>query len=329
MKHSKTSALTTLSIAAALALSACGGGGGGGDSSGAATPASGASQPATTTNLTTPQYPAASAQLAAFTLLNQQRQQCGFPALQDNSTLDQAADAHASYMGQNGGTITDTEVSGQPGFTGVTYGDRAVHFGYPQSVYAGGVSAGYYTNSTLTDEQYGQNLVYAWMSGVYHIAVAAWPVTAVGVGVNKTTFNGFPEIQGTLSIADLKPMTTSGPLTFPCQGTSGLAYAGGGESPTPPNSAGTIGAPVAVTGNPTDSVVLQSGTMTDTSSNVIALQLLNSATDPNRLIPAYEAVAYSATPLQPNMTYSVSLTGTYNGTPFSRSFTFTTGNFVG
>ncbi|TDN59088.1 CAP domain-containing protein [Paraburkholderia sp. BL10I2N1] len=326
MKNSKTT-LTALAITAALALSACGGGGG--SSSDASAASSPPSQTATSANVSTPQYAAASAQLAVFNLLNQQRQQCGFPALTENTTLDQAAQAHAAYMGQNGAQITDTEVSGNPGFTGVTYADRAVHFGYPQSTYIGGVSGGYYTNATLTATAYGQQLAYGWLSGVYHIAVGAWPITTIGIGWNQTTFNGFPVIQSTLTIANLQAMTTTAPLTFPCQGTTGVAYSAGGETPTPPNTSGNWGTPVAVAGNPTDTIRLLSGTMTDTSSNVITLKLLDSANDPNKLLPTFEGVAYPATPLSPNATYSVSITGTVNGIPFSRSFTFTTGNIVG
>jgi hypothetical protein len=336
MKTTTQTARTTLAIAALLALAACGGGGGsgGGSSTGAAAPASGASTPSTTSsatsaNVSTPQYAASSAQLAAFTLLNTERQQCGFPALAENTQLDTAASNHAQYMGLNGGTITDTEVSGNAGFTGVSYADRAAHVGYPTNVSVGGVSAGYYTNATLTNTQYGQNLVYAWLSGVYHIGVAAWPVTSVGVGVNQTTFNGFPEIQGTLTLANPQAMRSIGPLTFPCQGTTGIAYEGGGETPTPPNTSGPFGTPVAVSGNPTDTIVLTSGTMTPTSGPVITLNVLNSASDPNKDIPAYEGVAYPTSPLSPNTTYAVSINGTYNGTAFSRNFTFTTGNIVG
>jgi hypothetical protein len=84
-----------------------------------------------------------------------------------------------------------------------------------------------------------------------------------------------------------------------------------------------------VVGNPGDAIVVQSGTATDTSGNVIALQVLNAGTDPNKEIPAYEAVAYPSAPLTPNAAYAVSLTGTVNGKAFSRNFTFTTGNVVG
>jgi hypothetical protein len=338
MKTTTQTACTTLAIAALLALAACGGGGGSGggsSSTGAAAPASGASTPSTTSsaisaNVSTPQYAASSAQLAAFNLLNTERQQCGFPALVENTQLDTAAANHAKYMSLNGGAITDTEVSGNAGFTGTTYAARATFAGYPgASVYVGGVSAGFYTNATLTETQYGQNLVYAWLSGVYHIAIAAWPVTQVGVGESEITFNGFPQVQGSLTIANLQPMTTSGPLTFPCQGTTGIAYSGNGETPVPPNTSGAFGAPVAVTGNPTDTIVLTSGTMTSTSGPVINLNLLDSANDPNKELPTFEAVAYSSTPLTANTTYTVAIAGTDNGTAFSRTFTFTTGNIAG
>ncbi|MBB5510915.1 CAP domain-containing protein [Paraburkholderia atlantica] len=340
------STLTAISFAAMLALAACGGGGGGGDSSGSSSGGSSnngsSSTPpastATSANVTTPQYTADSAQLAVFNTINQQRQQCGFPALVENTQLDQAAQAHASYMGQNGGTVTDTEVAGNPGFTGVTYADRAVHFGFPgsqteapgsQTVYAGGVSAGFYTNAKLTEAAYGQAIAYGWLSGAYHIAVAVWPVTEIGVGWNETTFNGFPEVQSSLAIANMQPLAGNLPLTFPCQGTAGVPYVSGGETPMPPNTSGSFGMPVAVVGNSTDKIVLTSATYTDTSGNVVNLQILNSATDPNKELPPFEAVAYPATPLTANTTYSVSLTGTRNGVAFSRNFTFTTGNIVG
>jgi hypothetical protein len=331
MKNNKL-VLSATSIAVSLMLAGCGGGGGGDSSAGAAptTPASSAST-ATSANVASPQYAANSAQLAVFGTLNQQRQACGFPAFVENTVLDQAAQAHAAYIGLNGGTITDDEVAGNAGYTGNTYTDRAVHFGFPGSgtVYSGGASAGYYTNATLSESDYGVHIAYAWLSGVYHVAVAAWPVTEIGVGWDETTFNGFPEIHSSVTIANEQPLAGNLPLTFPCQGTTGIAYIVAGETPAPPNTSGAFGAPVAVVGNVADTISLTSGTYTDASGNVIALQLLNSATDPNKLVPTFEAVAFPTAPLTANTSYTVSLTGTRNGTAFSRTFTFTTGNIIG
>lgn len=336
--NNKISALTAIAIASTALLVACGGGGGGGGSTqtgsgsgstgSGSTPASTA-QTATSANVSTPQYASTSAQLAAFNLINAQRQQCGFPALVENTTLDQATAAHAAYMGLNGGTITDTETSGSAGFTGVTYNDRAVHFGYPTGTSSIGVSGGFYTNAKLTETEYGQQIAYDWLSGVYHMSIGVWPTTNIGIGWNETTFNGFPEIQSSAMATTLQAMPGTMPLTFPCQGTTGVPYSSGGESPTPPGTSGNWGTPVAVVANPSDTVVLSAGSMIDGSSHTITLQLLDSANDPNKLLPAFEAVAYPVSPLSPNTTYSVSITGTINGTSFSRTFTFTTGSIVG
>jgi uncharacterized protein YkwD len=335
------SGLTAIAFAtAAFALAACGGGGNSAASSAAPTSDTSAnsgsssnsnsSTPTVNTgDVSTPQYAANSAQVAVFQLLNQNRQQCGFPALTENTVLDQAAQAHADYLAANN-LVSDSEVQGNPGFTGVTYTDRAAHFGYPSSVGAGGVSAGYYSTTTLTETQYGEQMLYAWLSGVYHIGIATWPASQIGVGWNETPYNGYPNVHAVLTLAHIQSITGSLPLTFPCQGTTGVAYSSIGEMPAPPNTSGNWGTPIAVAGNSNDTVVLQTGTITDpTSGAVVNLQVLNAASDPNKELPSYEAVAYPTTPLKPNTTYSVSLTGTYNGAAFSRNFTFTTGNVIG
>lgn len=322
--------IARLALAAltATTLAACGGGDGSSSASDTAPPGT-ATTPTQTVpgTVSTPQYAANSAQLAAFNLLNQYRTQCGFPALKQNTVLDQAAQNHASYMSLNG-VIADSEVSGKTGFTGVTYQDRAVATGFPNS-YVGGLSGGYYTNTTLSETQYGQQHVVDWLAGVYHIAIGVWPITLVGIGVSETAFNGYPDVRASLSMSGLQTTSGNRPLTFPCQGTTGVAYQTNGEMPAPPNTLGPWGTPVAVAGNPNDIVVLQTGTMTDNTGHTITLQLLNSAADPNKLLPAFEAVAYPMSPLQPNTQYSVNLSGTINGTAFSRAFTFSTGNTTG
>jgi uncharacterized protein YkwD len=322
---------TSMTIMLTSLLVACGGSGGGGDSS-SMTPSSPAVQPVPGT-LSTPQYASTSAQLAAFNLLNQYRQQCGFPALQENTVLDTAAQNHAKYMGLNS-AVSDTEVSGNPGFTGTTYVARAVVAGFPRSAFGSGVSAGYSTNVSTTEAKFGENLVYQWLSGVYHLGAVMYPINTIGIGVyeTQTADSGytFTNVWGTISLLNTQaqPMSNT-PLTFPCQGVTGIAYTDNSESPTPPNASGTgWGTPVMVMGNSIDNIVLKSASMSGPSGSV-SLQILNSSTDPNKEIQSYEAVAYPTSPLSPNTTYNVSLTGTMNGTAFSRSFTFTTGNAVG
>ncbi|MGF6637112.1 CAP domain-containing protein [Paraburkholderia sp. MM6662-R1] len=244
MTIKSTFALTSAAVAASILVAACGGGGGGGSSStGAATPASApgsasspssASSPVTGTQ-PTPQYAANSATLAMFNQVNAYRQQCGFPAVQQNTILDQAAQAHAMWEGLNN-TVADNETAGQQGFTGVSYVDRDVHFGFPSAVaYTGGVSANYYTTSALSETQYGQTLVNEWISTVYHSQILLTPVTKMGVGEYETALNGFPVAWGSLTLADTSMAATHHKRTHDVsvsrhdrrsvQGRFGIAYA--------------------------------------------------------------------------------------------------------
>ncbi|MFM0415819.1 CAP domain-containing protein [Paraburkholderia aromaticivorans] len=336
MTIKSTFTLTSAVVAAAILVAACGGGGGGGSSPAAGTPASApgsasapssASSPVTGTQ-PTPQYAANSATLAMFNQVNAYRQQCGFPAVQQNTVLDQAAQAHAMWEGLNN-TVADNETAGQQGFTGVTYLDRAAHFGFPTTnAIGGGVSAAHWTAAALTETQYGQLLVNQWFTGVYHAPVVLTPVTKIGIGEYETSLSGFPAAWGSATLEDtsIQQLTTGAPLTFPCQGVTGLPPKAHTETPTPPNTSGPWGTPVIVMGNVTDTIVLTSGTMTDPSGNVINLQLLYSANDPNKELQPYEAVAYPTTPLAENTTYTVNVSGTQNGKPFTKPpFPFTTG----
>jgi hypothetical protein len=223
----------------------------------------------------------------------------------------------------------DSETSGNPGYTGATYQARAVAAGYPGNVYVGGVSDAAYTNATLTGAQYGQDHLDAWLGGVYHVGGLIGTTTVVGIGETETPYQGFPQSWAAVTIANLQSTISNGPLTFPCQGTTGVPYKEVGEIPTPPNVGSSWGTPILVAGNPTDTITLTAGTVTDGSGNVTNLSLLSASNDPNKLLSTFQAVAYPTTALQPNTTYTVSLTGTVNGAAFSRSFSFTTGNGVG
>ena len=125
------------------------------------------------------------------------------------------------------------------------------------------------------------------------------------------------------------PIFQNAPLTFPCQGTTGVYYDGSMENPTPTIN-GTVfsswGTPITVEGNASDTIVLTSGYLTDPNNNQIALNLLDSANDSNHEMPAYAAAAFPTSALQANTTYMATISGTINGNTFTRQFSFTTGN---
>ncbi len=237
-------------------------------------------------------------------------------------------------MVQNGDVVTDDEVQGNPGFTGVTGQDRANAVGWPAGVGVGTGSDGWYNYTGETSSQMGVSLVNAWATGVYHQSTITWPYQLVGIGVSQTTSNGYPLSMASLEAGEWNSQSTiptsQSPLTFPCQGVSGIPYGLSGENPMPPSASSSgFGTPVAVIGNPSDTVTLLSGSMVDTTTGAtITLNVLNAASDPNQELLSYQASAYPTSPLSANTTYQVNLSGTINGQPFTRSFTFTTGNVL-
>jgi hypothetical protein len=349
MKKPTVRSLAFASVASlTLLLAACGGGGSTAPtssttSSGSTSTAASSTIPAGTTQAS-PSYPAGSVQAAMFAQINAYRTTCGFPAVQQNTLLDQAAANHANYMVQNGDQVTDDEVQGKPGFTGVTGQDRANALGWPAAIGAGTGSTALYnydfatgTAGTLTPTEMGQGLVNKWATGVYHqFLVIGAPINYIGLGVAQTTNQGFEldmaSEEDAIDWSASNTIPSGAPLTFPCQGVSGISYGvhAGGEIPAPPNtSANGFGTPVAVMGNLNDQVMLTKGSMVNTGTGAtISLNILNANNDPNKELYDFQSVAYPAAPLSPNTAYQVDLTGTINGNPFSRSFTFTTGNVL-
>lgn len=331
--------LVRIAIAASVVvlLAACGGGSGGGSSSpatsadspsGASAPNGASSATATNGNLSTPQYASGSIQDALFNSLNLYRQQCGFPALVENTNLDASAANHVQYMAANN-TTSDTETSGNTGFTGTTYAARAVAGGFPQSAVGGigGVGAGFFTNSPMTNAATATQLLNEWLGGVYHSFIAVGPANEVGIGISNATTSTTQQVWGTLTLWSGQASTGNGPLTWPCQGATNVPYHGLAENPTPPNTSGAWGTPLVVAGvTLTDTIVMQSGVVTDSNGNITTLQVLDSASDPNKVLPSWEGVAYSTSPLTASTTYTAVLTGTDNGTAFTRTFTFKTGS---
>ncbi|WP_186094258.1 CAP domain-containing protein [Burkholderia gladioli] len=332
MKITQTKAmLMVASVLSAAVMAACGGGGDGGSSpatgssaASTSTPASSstpASAPATTNlpgTLDTSSYATGTSERAAFDLVNQYRTQCGFPALKQNTILDQASRNHAAYEAANN-TVTDDEIAGKTGFTGATGADRAGALGWPSGVFAGSADAG--VSGTTDPTQIGLQTVLTFMSVPYHSLTV--PVNSTDIGL------GFAEapnaVMASLHVGGTLSTIAGAPLTLPCQGSTGIPYQGNGENPTPPGVTWPVGTPIAVVSNLNDTLRLTSGTITGPDGSSIVLQLLDNSIDST--IGKYQAVAFPKAPLKASTQYSVNLQGTVNGTPFTRAFSFTTGTF--
>jgi uncharacterized protein YkwD len=332
--------LPRATLAAALSLTtllaACGGGGGGSAPTTTSTPTGSTAPTSTNTgSTTTPQYPAGSQELAALNQINAMRQQCGFSELSENTLLDQAAVNHMGYMNQNPSQgIGHNEVAGDPGFTGVNPVSRFQYVGYQVLN-----NEGAEVISPDSSDVGGAASVVSLASTPYHLSGMFYPLAEVGLkyatvalGPAAIEYTLLMDLSNQASTANLATVSHA-PLTFPCQGTTGVDYESAKqETPSPyngqPVNTGTnpIGTPITVVGNLSDTVLLTSGTMMDPNGNPITLNLTDSSNDPNHILAPFAAFAFPTNPLLPNTNYSVVLNGTINGTPFSRNFSFTTGN---
>ncbi|RKP47158.1 CAP domain-containing protein [Pararobbsia silviterrae] len=260
---------------------------------------------------------------AIFAQLNTQRTHCGLSAFRENTILDAAAVAHAQHNADldiNEATETSTDA----GYTGDTYQTRAEAQGMPSSITVTGYNTEYYAVDPTQTTVIGDGIANSLLAGVYNSVLAASLNTDIGLG--DVTASSIVYSIG--SLANAQAVTGTAPLTFPCQGTTGVNIGGRLDAAMAPGVGGpTWGAPIAITGtSPSDTITLQSGSITDPSNAVTTLNLVDSTTDTNHILSAYQAVAFPSLALSPNTTYSVSLTGTYNGQAFTKAFTFTTVN---
>lgn len=363
MKLTKTLVL----LGAAAAMTACGGGGGGGGSGGdggsnpsgsapatpivtpeAPAPGGTATDPATNpgggtgvpapgadtapvTDVPTPTYAAGSIVAAAFDTVNSERSRCGFGKVAQNTQLDAAAGAHATYLGARwleGAFDTGTlEESTRSGFTGVTAADRAARVGY-----AGNVAEylGYHYYSRPKD--YGNALVRTMFATVYHQIGMLDGNRDAGAGVQVVQNTPLPMsiltwMTGTRPGVALQEPTTL--LTYPCDGSTGLQPYMYGESPDPFAGLGLaqdthVGHPIHVRAPGGQALQLTSARVVSAAGAELPVALYHASQDPNGRLGVHQAFVVPRVKLAEGASYTVEIEGTAGGLPFSRRFSFST-----
>jgi uncharacterized protein YkwD len=345
---------SSLSFAMALALTACGGGA----SSSSDTPTS-ATTPVSPTPTIVPITPAVSTtvaivgaaapqpntysteELATFNVFNTARLNCGFGALQQSTQLDVAALNHTRYQVENS-VVSHNEITGNPGFTGITLTDRLTAANYLNYRSAGEVIA---SLSAIAKPGWGSKLASNLMAAPYHllglmqgnreIGISFMTGGPIGSGAD-ITYAGAPPT--TLLTADMGSSATLLPqaqdansvLTYPCQGTTGTAWQMTDETPNPvaPRNLATnpIGQPIFVQALSGQTLVILSASVTGPLGSVALLPTLTAANDQNAHLSGNQAILMPNLPVAPTASYTVSITGTHNGTAFAKTFSFTTGS---
>jgi hypothetical protein len=338
--------LNTLSLSLILSLGLLACGGGGGDTT-AVTPTP--VPPPVTVPIPASSYVAGSAELGGYTVLQQARVLCGFGALKQDTRLDAAALNHARYLTSisiaSGTSVLShyEDITTDPYYTGFYPWDRTVITGYGDRV-AEVLEATVWDYDTSNPPvfpsllQRGTDSMRSLLNTVYHLTGAMYAGTDVGFGTDLQTvatdttsrreeyrfgsLNGFQTSTVTLGSGNV--------ATYPCQGSTAIppTFVPANESPNPfpsmTSTSQTVGPPVYLKVD--DGQVLKV-TSSNVSQNGISVPttVLTAANDPNNYLDANEVFVIPTVALIPYTTYTVSLAGTINSTPFNRSFTMSTG----
>jgi uncharacterized protein YkwD len=291
-------------------------------------------------------YLPGSEQKAAFDLLNQERLACGFGTLAQNVALDTAALNHTMYQFINNvSSHEEDRVLYPAGFTGRTVLDRVWYAGYgtPDTVWqaAEDFAEGYRSLATASTAGDGTFFTRALLSAPVHLASMMSDADAAGtVFVDSGTIASYP-FGGRRSMAlfnfgfkAMQSLDSAGVVTYPCQGSTGVMWKISNETPGPiPGrdlSVDPIGPGIVVKVAANRVLAISAASVVDAATGIAtSTYILNTANDTsNGVVGPNLAVVIPLAPLAANTAYQVDVSGTHDGVPFTRKFTFTTGSIA-
>ena len=252
--------------------------------------------------------------------LNFRRQQAGVSALTRSSLVDTAASGHSNYQRLN--VVTHLQEAGKPGFTGVNLVDRlrAVNYATPTYFYGEVISA----SSTNSGVYLAEELITA----IYHrFAIFEPRFKEIGAGI-ATNSTGY-----TIFTTNLTANDGYGPgigrgniITWPVAGQTGIVpnFYSDYEAPDPVENANEVGYPISVHADADVVLSVSSFTVKPRGGANLAVKLLSAAADPQKTTTRSAASIVPLSVLAAGTTYDVSFVGAADGTPISKSWSFTT-----
>ncbi len=335
-------------LALAALLSACGGGSDSPPPASAPTPAASLATPNPTlvTALDgTPAYPAGSEELAAYTLLNAERERCGFGLLAASPPLDAAARAHADYLIINSqSSHLENAMLYPEGFTGTDPAARVQAQGYTD---LGGVTDefAFFTSSSPVQSRQGIGALglRALLNAPYHLNGLMTGYRDVGIAVRSNADTGkgqggvFVQINAAYQASTGPQLPGSTDVqTYPCEGTAGVNRQLTNETPNPVPGrdlrTNPLGSSVYIAVREGNRLAITSAAMSHASTGeAVTLRApVTAENDPHGpcatgCFGPHQAYVVPDAPLQALTAYTVLLSGSNNGSAFSRSFTFSTG----
>ena len=320
---------TGASLLVALAVAACGGGGSGGSPAPSPTPSPVTPAPVTppppaavTPPAPEPGAPALTNNTATDGLnwLNYRRSQAGLSVLTRNSLIDSAAAGHSNYQRLN--KVTHVQEVGKTGFTGVRLLDRLQAVGYatPSYFYGEVISASNSTSAVYLAEEL--------ITAIYHrFAIFEPRFKEIGAG-SVTSAAGY-----TILTTNFAANNGYGPgigkgniVTWPVNGKTGVVpnFFSDFEEPDPVDNANEVGYPISVHADADVVLTVSSFSIKPRAGANLAVKLLSAAADPEKTTTRSAASIVPLSVLAANTVYDVSFNGAADGTPVSKSWSFTT-----
>ncbi|WP_156398015.1 MULTISPECIES: CAP domain-containing protein [unclassified Duganella] len=315
--------LPTLLVAALL--TACGGGGGGGDNSAPPVLTPPVTNPPATSCVVSPTgQPGATGDTAidGFNWFNYRRADIGLTMLTCNEFLNKAAVAHSNYLRLNN-TVSHDEVSGNPGFFGATVKNRIENAGYVL-----GSEYAYGEVISAVSDRAGFTHAEELIAAIYHRFVIFEPMfREMGTGASSNG-NGYTYFTSDMATRSLSAGLGLGKaVVYPRDGQTAVptSFDSDTESPDPVPNQNTVGYPVSVHSDITASaggIKVTSFTIRPRGGLQMVTRLLTHANDTHTSEQSAAIIPLST--LSANTTYDVSFSGTVDGVPVTKNWSFTT-----
>jgi uncharacterized protein YkwD len=259
--------------------------------------------------------------------MNYRRMQIGLSELTRNPLIDNAALGHSEYQRVNNINPTHTQEAGKQGFTGTTVSARMQAAGY---VFNGSNLVGEVIAASTNGTGFGmaEDLITA----IYHRFVIFEPMfKEIGAG-GAVNPSGYAYLTADLAanngLGTGLPAGTIAVWPFNGQTQVQRNFFSDTEEPDPVPNVNEVGYPISVHANINVPMVVQAFTVRahGSGSDLPVYAINNEATgsDASQRHLLTAAAIIPQTPLVAGTTYDVSFTGTVNGTPVSKNWSFTT-----
>ena len=258
--------------------------------------------------------------LDGFNWINYRRAQAGLPVLARNNLIDTAAQSHSNYQKINN-TITHVEIPAKSGFTGAQLVDRLSAADYVlKGEYAAGevIAAATDTSGFVLSEQL--------ITAIYHRFVIFEPVfKEIGTG-SATVAGGYTYFTGDFAASNgYGPGLGRGNIVFhPFANQTRVAtsFSTDQETPDPVANQDLTGYPISVHANISAVLNVSTFTVRPRGGSNLVVKLLTRTKDPETPLSATAIIPLAV--LAASTTYDVDFSGSVDGVPVARSWSFTT-----